>query len=339
MTDNDQPDDVVDMKRAIPADAPKIVVGGKGKENPGINSDRSSAEETAKDNTGNENKENNKEKASSGSMIGALRSMISFFTIIRVDVKEKDVQDMENNFWLAPVAGFIVGLIAAIVGLILWWIGFNPFVVAVMMLATVYVVSKFLHFDGLVDFGDALVATGDREKRIRALKDTAIGAGGFGVAFMVTLISIALFSSMGTLVVVLFWPIEILIKNAMVAAAANGEPGNGMASRQVSKTTLNSVLMSSILAFILAVVALLIAGGICQLICGYVIYSTDMLLDCIAILFVGLIVSILAGMGVAEIANRKLGFVNGDVLGATNEISRAAVVLLMMVVGFGIGMF
>jgi len=338
MTDNDQSDDVVDMKKAIPADAPKIVVGGKGKEDP-IDPDGPTAEGTAKDNSGNEDKQNKKEKSSSGSMTGALRSMISFFTIIRVDVKEKDVHDMEDNFWLAPMAGFIVGLMAAIVGLILWWIGFNPFVVAVIMLATVYVLSKFLHFDGLVDFGDALVATGDREKRIRALKDTAIGAGGFGVAFMVTLVSISLFTSMGTLVVVLFWPIEVLIKNAMVAAAANGEPGNGMASRQVAKTTFNSVFMSSILAFILAVVALLIAGGICQLICGYVIYSTEMLLKCIAILFVGLIVSILAGITVAEIANRKLGFVNGDVLGATNEISRVAIILFMMAIGFGIGLF
>jgi adenosylcobinamide-GDP ribazoletransferase len=343
MIEDNQPEDVVDARGSLPLDTPKVVVGGKSKESSEDTAKTippsTSEDKDEKSNSNDSEKKKGSSKKSIGPIFGSLKAMISFFTIIRVDVNEHDVDSMESNFWLAPVAGLFVGLFAAIVGLILWGIGFNTFVVSVMMLATVYIVSKFLHFDGLVDFGDALVATGDREKRVKALKDTAIGAGGFGIALIVVLITVSMLTSMGTLLVVLFWPVEVLIKNAMVAAAAWGEPGNGMAAKQVSKTNFNSIIISSVLAFAMAVVALLIGGGACQLICGFEIYSADMMWKCLVLLVVGLVFSILAGIGIAEIANRKIGFVNGDVLGATNEISRAVILFFMMIAGFGLGMF
>ena len=46
------------------------------------------------------------------------------------------------------------------------------------------------------------------------------------------------------------------------------------------------------------------------------------------LMLVGLIVSVLVGVLMARTANRVFGFVNGDILGATNEVSRAVLLLI-----------
>ncbi len=275
----------------------------------------------------------------SGGINGAFRAMLSFFTVIRMDVDEEDVHSMEENFWVAPLAGLLVGLFATLVGLVMWRFGFGPLVDSVMMLACVYLVSKFLHFDGLVDFGDAMIATGDKEKRIRALKDTAIGAGGFGVAFIVTMISISTLSSMGIAILIFFWPLEVMVKNSMVAAAAWGRPGNGMASRQVSMTRPETVVKSSILTLVLAAILSLFLGIVCKAIGFIPIFSSDLAYRCLELILLGVVVSVVSGVLMARIANNKIGFVNGDVLGATNEFSRAVMLLVMAAAGYWLGLF
>ena len=50
----------------------------------------------------------------------------------------------------------------------------------------------------------------------------------------------------------------------------------------------------------------------------------------VLMLVVGLIVSSVVGCIMARTANRNFGMVNGDILGATNEISRPAVMFFMI---------
>lgn len=260
----------------------------------------------------------------------ALKGMLSFFTVIRLNVGQKEFDAMERNFCLAPVLGWLIGGVAAAVCLLLTWANLSGVITAAAALATVFLFSKFLHFDGLTDFGDGMiVSSGKREDHVRALKDTLIGAGGFGVALTVTLLSFACYSWLAapclTLAFVV-WPAEILTKNAMVAAAAYGRPGNGMASRQVRWTTGKSLAVSTAVSALL----LLLTAGIITLLApwfptGAVAPGWGLML---LLMLVGLVGSVVVGALMARTANRTFGFVNGDILGATNEISRAVLLLV-----------
>ncbi|MBP6021364.1 MAG: adenosylcobinamide-GDP ribazoletransferase [Candidatus Methanomethylophilaceae archaeon] len=268
--------------------------------------------------------------ASRGSVVDALAGMLSFFTIFRLNVGEKHIHAANCNFWLAPVIGFLNGLIVAAVGGIMAFIGASLMMTCAMMLATSFLVSKFLHFDGLVDFGDGMVATGDREKKIRALKDTNIGAGGLGLALTIVLLSFAGMNSFGVLILLLVGPVEVLVKNTMVATATFGDPGNGMASEQVRYTSEASVIMSSVLTVALSFLLLAIAGLVMDAATGSALVSVENAARALLIIAVSVASTLVMGYIIARLANRQFGYVNGDVLGASNEIGRAFLYIVII---------
>lgn len=270
------------------------------------------------------------ERASSGGG-SALKALISFFTIWHMDIDERDMNEMERNFGLIPFVGVLFGVVIMIVMAIFCYVnktqGFGSgMFYAVLVLAIVYVGGKFIHFDGLTDFGDGMIVSGTQEDHVRALKDTLVGAGGIGVALIVVLLSVSIYGIAGLMLIV-FAPIaEILVKNAMVAAAAYGKPGNGMAARQVSLTTTHSLIVSTVLSLVLSIVLGIVAGLIYNAMYPNVIELVSVLF-CIVF---GTVVSILVGYLMARKANSVFGMVNGDILGATNEISRPAIMFVMI---------
>ena len=257
--------------------------------------------------------------------IGALKALVSFYTIFHMNITQEDMDAMEKRFYLTPLVGLIFGAIILLeCALILWLsrsIDFgNSIMMAVLVLLTVYAGSKFLHFDGLTDFGDGMIVSGQQSDHLRALKDTLVGAGGIGVALITVLCSFAFYSSyaMTPYILMVFPAVEIFVKIAMVVAASFGRPGNGMAARQVSMTTPMSAVLGIIVGLVAEVVLFIVAGYVCMLI-GMVVPPFNTLL---IILIVGTIVSVLVGYMMARTANRVFGMVNGDILGATNEVSR-----------------
>ncbi|HPT74691.1 MAG TPA: adenosylcobinamide-GDP ribazoletransferase, partial [Methanomassiliicoccaceae archaeon] len=84
---------------------------------------------------------------------------------------------LSRRFWTVPVIGLFYGLVA---GTLFYALGhvFNGLIVAAIILLAVHGLNRFLHFDGLIDLGDGLIATGTMEKKMSAMKDTRVGAGG-----------------------------------------------------------------------------------------------------------------------------------------------------------------
>ncbi|MDR0887971.1 MAG: adenosylcobinamide-GDP ribazoletransferase [Candidatus Methanoplasma sp.] len=297
----------------------------------------------------------NNNNAPVGGIDGALKGIISFFTIFKLNVTESDIKATESKMFLAPIAGLIIGVIAAVIAAIFFKIGSPNFITtipgfgtvyipdmplgtaaAALSLGAVFVLSKFLHFDGLADFGDGIVVSGDREKHIRALKDSRVGAGGVAFALIVTLISFGFLSSIGGLfaIVAVIAVVEIFAKNAMVATAAFGEPGNGMASEQVRQTDINSLLFSTILSVGLAVASFFVLGIIALVITGATPFESHTIISAIVAIVASAAVSIGTGFLMSKIANKNFGYVNGDVLGAANEVGRALALIISFVVFF-----
>ncbi len=262
----------------------------------------------------------------------ALKALVSFFTIWHMDIDQGDMDAMERNFGLVPIVGLLFGAVIIVVMTIMDYINISQgygsgILFAVVVLAIVYAGSKFIHFDGLTDFGDGMIVSGTREDHVRALKDTLVGAGGIGVALVVVLLSVAVYGTAGLMLLVFAPVAEILVKNAMVAAAAYGEPGHGMAGRQVSMTTTNSLVVSTVISLALSLVVVLVASMIYNAIMPVGSVELDSVLFCIVF---GTVVSVIAGYLMARKANSVFGMVNGDILGATNELSRPFIMLVMI---------
>lgn len=259
--------------------------------------------------------------------MSALRALVSFYTIFHMNITQEDMDDMETRFHLTPLVGLIFGFLVMLVTVAMMALSDNldfgnGMVTAVLVLLTVYAGSKFLHFDGLTDFGDGMIVSGQQSDHIRALKDTLVGAGGIGVALITVLCSVAFYSMYDNrpLMVLAFPAVEVFVKNAMVIAASMGKPGNGMAARQVERTTSRSAVLGFIVSLIALAILLSVGGLFLNMYSG--IEWCDLFAPMIVIVIVGMVVSTIIGMVMARTANRVFGMVNGDILGATNEVSR-----------------
>lgn len=264
----------------------------------------------------------------------ALKALVSFFTLWHMDIDQDDMDDMERKFHLVPFVALFFSVFIIIEMLIMQWLSKNygfgsDLFAAVVVLSTVFIGSKFIHFDGLTDFGDGMIVSGTQEDHVRALKDTLVGAGGIGVALIVILFSVSTYSMAGIAFLLVFAPIcEVMVKNAMVFAAAFGTPGHGMAGRQVSMTTTNSAVYSAVISIILGAVLAVITCAIFDQ-----MFPTRSGIDVVAVLFgvvIATAVSAVVGYLMARNANKVFGMVNGDILGATNEVSRPVVMVSMI---------
>lgn len=264
----------------------------------------------------------------------ALKALVSFFTLWHMDIDQDDMDDMERKFHLVPFVALFFSVFIIIEMVVMQWLSKNygfgsDLFAAVVVLATVFIGSKFIHFDGLTDFGDGMIVSGTQEDHVRALKDTLVGAGGIGVALIVILFSVSTYSMAGIAFLLVFAPIcEVMVKNAMVFAAAFGTPGHGMAGRQVSMTTTNSAIYSTLISLVLGIVLAVITCAIFDQ-----MFPTRSGIDVVAVLFgvvIATAVSAVVGYLMARNANRVFGMVNGDILGATNELSRPFIMLVMI---------
>lgn len=288
---------------------------------------------------------------SSGNSRAAIKGMLSFFTIKKQDVGQMEMDAMDSNFHLVPLVGVVFGAVLMIEMFLLFLLNYyvsfplGP-IIAITVLGTVLIGSKFLHFDGLVDFGDGMVASGNQAKHITAMKDTNIGAGGLGLALIVMLATLAIYSVGNNWNDLMFFALffiipatEILIKNSMACAAAMGTPGEGMASNQVKKADTDTMLKSTGLSAILLIVGLIFTTVILSIMNWvHLRYWADPLIGnfsffiiaLFASIVIGLVVSMVVGIMMSKLADRTFGATTGDVLGATNEIARPFVSAAML---------
>jgi cobalamin 5''-phosphate synthase/cobalamin synthase len=276
----------------------------------------------------------NGKSSGKGGIVGAMKGALSFLTIFKLNVGESEMNAFNRNFFVAPIIGALIGLIIAIMGAVFFALDLSPLMFAAFAIGGALVISKFLHFDGLVDFGDGMIVSGGKEDHIRALKDTRIGAGGLGVALVVILLSYSLLASayMAILVALLIATTEIFVKNSMVAAAAFGTPGNGMASGQVRNTNSMTMLISTGISAVLAFALYFLMGAVVDVID---VFEFEFV-EAAAVIVGAAVASLFVGWLMAWRSNKTFGFVNGDVLGATNEISRVLILLIAVILIFNL---
>jgi adenosylcobinamide-GDP ribazoletransferase len=229
----------------------------------------------------------------------ALLSLFQFTTILPLG-KSQDLEYFARHSYLYPLAGYLIGALVAVPVLFIA----DRMIAAAVAITLLILLTGAHHFDGLLDFGDGLMAHGDRERRILALTDRNIGAGAIALGISVTILAFAgLQGSLSMIIAIITG--EVCAKFSMSFLTTYGTPFHeGMHSylHQYSKPYFPVIsLLICLPLMLLPIAPIKIFGAfICMLICPLVLLL---------------------------LSERLFGGVNGDVVGASNEITRAVVIL------------
>ena len=212
---------------------------------------------------------------------------------------------------LYPIIGAIIGLFAGI-GVWLLRLILPQLISAAVGIGLLLLINGAQHMDGLLDFGDGVMFHGSRSGKLRVMRDPTTGVGGFAVGSVILLLTVFSIAAMpSTLIVAGLAGAEASAIFAMVLATAVGKSAHKgmntifvecMHSRRALRLGVSFVIILAI-----SYLALKIAGFI--VVAGAVVTAVVMV----------------------AVSNRNFGGLTGDVLGATNEIARAASILLVLV--------
>lgn len=256
-------------------------------------------------------------------VLKAVKSLFSIFTILPINANDDDVFELSKRLWLIPLIGSFFGIISGSLLLFLN-IVFSPLISATITIIMLHGINRFFHIDGLIDFGDGMVALASKDDKIKAMKDVKAGAGGIMYAILFTILAIATLSSLPLHLLFLApFIAEVLSKNSMVICAAIGKPREeGIGSIFIKNTTYKSILPSMIISIILIFITTYPTR--------IFVFFND--IELIIITLISIITSCIIGVIVAKCAMKNFGCVTGDVLGATNEITRPIVLLMILIV-------
>jgi adenosylcobinamide-GDP ribazoletransferase len=247
-------------------------------------------------------------------MLKEIQNLFSFLTTIPVSMDQDILTDTAKTMFLFPLIGALIGLLAGLFG----WatLHFLPSLVAgALALGFLLLITGLHHTDGLLDFGDGIMAHGSPERKIEIMHDQLTGAGGLSLGimtFLITAFSIAELD-MGVIIQGLV-VVEVSAKLSMVIGAWAGKAVHeGMASSFLAamhgKKGDARLIVALAISFGIAVPLLWLTGAVVVL------------------------AAIMAGLIVVGISHRHFKGVTGDVLGATNELTRmvSLITLLAMI--------
>lgn len=228
-------------------------------------------------------------------------SLLQFTTILPLG-KPQEFDHFARHSWLYPIAGYVI---AGLVALPVYFIT-DRILAAAVAVAGVILLSGAHHFDGLLDLGDGLMAHGDHEKRTRALTDRYVGAGGIAAGLIIIILLFAGLHAAASIISALIIG-EVCAKFSMTFLTAYGMPfKEGMHSylHQFARPYF------PFLSFLLCIPLVFLPVTPFQLVTAA-------------------IVMILCPLTLIVVSERIFGGINGDVVGAANEITRALVIVAL----------
>jgi adenosylcobinamide-GDP ribazoletransferase len=247
-------------------------------------------------------------------MFKEIKSLFSFLTILTPTMDEDCFSNAAKAMFLFPLIGAFIGFLAGLFG----WVAsqFLPsLVVGALVLGFLLLVTGVHHTDGLLDFGDGVMAHGSAERKIEIMHDQLTGAGGLSLGILTLFITAFSMAELNTSVIIPGIVVaEVSAKLSMVIGAWAGKAAHqGMASSflEVMHDKKGTARLVIALAISLAIVLpLLWLAGV-----------------------IALLAAILTGLIMVGISHRHFNGVTGDVLGATNELARmvSLITLLAMI--------
>ena len=239
-----------------------------------------------------------------------MRALLSFFTIL--PVRGTSLDGAAQEVYLLPLVGMVTGLPGAVMTLSSPIA--PPCVAATLALGAVLVAAGLHHADGVLDVGDALMVRGSPGRRCEVLKDSRVGIGGLGALFLVYAPGLA---ALAALCAASPWRAALALlagetaaRSAMLLTLAFGKPAEAG---------------SSSVPFVLALSGPRRTVGVTL---ALVVPSLLLLPMGLLALPVMLAAPLLALVGL-HVARGAFGGIGGDVVGATGEVCRAVVLIVL----------
>jgi adenosylcobinamide-GDP ribazoletransferase len=255
-------------------------------------------------------------------MLRQLKNLLAFLTVLPFRMDMKYLADSAQLIWLFPLVGALLGLLAGVFG---WAAGLvlPTLVSGALTLAVLLLLTGLHHTDGLLDFGDAVMYHGTKERKIEIMHDQFTGAGAVGFGLMTYLITAFAFGELGSTVSIFGYAVPLVVpalivvelgaKLSMVVATWAGRAVHeGMNSPFMAamhgKSGGARLAAAMALTFLVAVPLLAVAGAVTAL------------------------AAVVSALVMVAVAHRNFGGVTGDVLGATNELVRMVAVVVLLAV-------
>lgn len=173
----------------------------------------------------------------------------------------------------------------------------------VIDLAFLAVASGGLHLDGLADAADGLLASGDRERRLAAMRDSRTGAFGVAAVGLVVLLEFSALSSIPPADRAVALVIAVTLSRWALSLAVWSFPA-------ARADGLGAVFARQVVAL-----DILIASATMGLIVGTLAPP--------AVATAGVVVAVLVVLALGSLARARVGGLTGDVYGAIGEVAFA----------------
>ncbi|AWL38000.1 MULTISPECIES: adenosylcobinamide-GDP ribazoletransferase [Streptomyces] len=252
-----------------------------------------------------------------------VRFAFGTLTVLPVRVSRWDRGTARAGMLCAPLAGLVVGLLAAVPGALLSLAGAGPLLAAVASAALPAALTRGLHLDGLADTADGLGSGKPAEDALRIMKQSDIGPFGVITLLFVLLAQVAALSelygrgwahgALGALTAATAARLALTLASRRSVPAARPE-GLGAA-------VAGTVPAGAAAAVAAVVVAGCAAAGAATGGYGAARYA----------------LAVLAGLAAAQLllrhCVRRFGGVTGDVFGALEETAATAVLVVLVLGG------
>jgi adenosylcobinamide-GDP ribazoletransferase len=233
----------------------------------------------------------------------SLSTILPFGTVTPVNDGE-----VARASWALPVAGLVVGLAGAIVYATAHRVGLPAEAAAVLALAATMLVTGAIHEDGLADALDGLGGGNSREQKLEIMRDSRIGT--YGACALIVSITLR-WSALATIAEPMAVAAALLVAHPAARAVLPVfmlwiPPAR---SDGLSAGAGQPPAQSAMIAAGLGILCLVIGFGLGKAIVGLILLSIG--------------VSILG-----FIATRQIGGQTGDILGALEQVSEIAILLM-----------
>ena len=239
-------------------------------------------------------------------MLKEISSVFSFLTIIPSN--NTNLETVARYMHIFPVIGIAIGLLIGSIGFGLSFF-LEPLIVSLLVVVSIAVITGIHHTDGLADFADGLMARGTKEKKRKAMKDLSTGSAGIvSVVLSIVGVIIALSLTSGYELFQAILLSEILAKFSMVLMASIGKSaavGSNSSFMQIMKDKRRLAV-----AGVITIIPVVVIGGTV----GLILFGASI---GVTLFLIGL-------------STRSFGGITGDVLGATNELTRLSSLLIFV---------
>ncbi|OWU84573.1 hypothetical protein ATO6_12955 [Oceanicola sp. 22II-s10i] len=216
-----------------------------------------------------------------------------------------------SGVWAFPLAGAVLGALAATAAALALSLGLPPSLAALVALATAVVLTGALHEDGLADVADGFWGGWTTERRLEIMKDSRIGTYGV-VALVLSLaarwqaLALILGAGHGWTALIAAGALSRAAMPAVMTALPHARR-DGL-SRSVGRPGPRPAWIAAAIAAAIALILLDLRSALAAC-----------------------VLTLLAALGTATLAKRKIGGQTGDTLGATQQVAEIAILTALAI--------